>query len=105
MLPSAEFICLRVAIARSFGRNCALAAPGGSRNQYQFTCWGGGGRRVWYACVNPCRINRPLWWCLMLTLYKFSVFVSGRHCRCFEGKFNSFAVLFCFIVSICYQPS
>ena len=32
LLPSAEFICLRVAIARSSGKNCALAAHGGSRN-------------------------------------------------------------------------
>ena len=38
MLPSMEFICLRVVIARSSGRNCTLAAPGGSRNQYKFIC-------------------------------------------------------------------
>ena len=40
MLSSAEFVCLRVAIARSSGRNCALAAPGGSRKQYGFGCKG-----------------------------------------------------------------
>ena len=40
MLSSAEFICLRVVIARSSGRNCALAAPVGSRNQYEFICQG-----------------------------------------------------------------
>ena len=38
MLSSAEFISLSVAIARSSGRNCALAAPGGSRTQYEFIC-------------------------------------------------------------------
>ena len=40
MLSSAEFTCLRVAIARSSRRNCALAAPGGSRNQYEVICQG-----------------------------------------------------------------
>ena len=39
MLPSMEFICLRIVMARSSGRNCAyLAAPGGCRNQYEFIC-------------------------------------------------------------------
>lgn len=36
--PSAEFVCLRVPIARSSGRSWALAAPGGGRNGYEFTC-------------------------------------------------------------------
>ena len=33
MLSSAEFICLRVVIARSSGWNGALTAPGGSKNK------------------------------------------------------------------------
>ena len=54
MLPSAEFIYLCVAIARSFGRNYVLAAPGASRTQYEFIGDGG----FCYARVNLCRINR-----------------------------------------------
>ena len=48
----------------------------------------------WYAYVIPYRVSRPFWCCFMRTLYKFCAFVSGRHCRYFEGKFGSLAVLF-----------
>ena len=158
-----EFICLRVAIARSSGRNCALAAPGGSRNEYEFICQGrdqprsqglsSSHKREWsktpscgktkdpgnevgkrpslgmhmYSVSRVSSISspefsgssvsgrspathrrrrrsrrtlglrlasRPFWCCLVRTLSKFYVFVSGRHCRYFEGKFRSLAVLF-----------
>lgn len=48
----------------------------------------------WYAHFIPYRVSRPFWCCFMRTLYKFCGFVSGRHCRYFEGKFRSLAVLF-----------
>ena len=79
MLSSAEFICLRLTIARSSGRNCALAAPGGSRNHYDH-----------FSCKSVLHILHFG----AVSLYKFCVFVSGRHCRYFEGKFHSLAVLF-----------
>ena len=53
----------------------------------------------WYAHAIPYRASRPFWCCFMRTLYKFCVFVSGRHCRYFEGKFRSLAVLFYALLS------
>ena len=53
----------------------------------------------WYAHVVSYRASRPFWCCFMCTLYKFCVFVSGRHFRYFEGKFRSIAVLFCALLN------
>ena len=49
---------------------------------------------VWFGVWHVCVVNQPFWGCLMRALYKFCVFVSSRHCRCFEGKYHSLAGLF-----------
>ena len=73
MLSSKEFVSLRVAITRSSGRNCTLAAPGGSRNQYKFICPG-------RDCLLVCTCN------FVARLVHFGA-VSCVHCTSFAFLF------------------
>ena len=92
MLSSGEFICLRVAIARSSGRNCALAAPGGS-NQSEFICQGRD-RLLVCTCNSVSRVSS------ILVLFHAYTVQGLRFCfwytlQYFEGNFRSLAV-FCY---------
>ena len=64
-----------------------MAAPGGSRNQYEFIY------REWSLLVCTSKSSILV---LMRTLLSFAL-SSGRHCLCFEGQFHSLAVIFCCI--------